>query len=108
MAYEIEVAVTANVEIGRLRITEQRRVSDAIEQQLRHDPEQLTRNRKRIDVMVSEADFEFEPPLWQLRVGEIRVFYDVDAAKSVVIVRAVRRKPPHKTTGEVIRAKDHG
>jgi mRNA-degrading endonuclease RelE of RelBE toxin-antitoxin system len=108
MAFEIEIALSANLEIRKLKIVEQRRVSDAIEQQLRHEPEKLTRNRKRIDVSVSAADFDFEPPLWELRVGEIRVFYDVDAAASRVAVRAVRRKPPEKTTGEVIRAKDHG
>ena len=30
--------------------------------------------------------------------GDHRVFYDVDEAKAVVFVRAVRRKPPHTTT----------
>jgi hypothetical protein len=31
-----------------------------------------------------------------------RVFYDVDDAAGRVIVRAVRRKPPHKTTEEIL------
>ena len=34
-------------------------------------------------------------PVWELRVGDHRVFYDVDAEILVVIVRAIRRKPSH-------------
>ena len=29
-------------------------------------------------------------------------FYDVDEANAAVIVRAVRRKPPHTTTEEIL------
>jgi len=42
------------------------------------------------------------PPVWQLRVGEYRVFYDVDREEMAVYVRAVRLKPPHKTTEEIL------
>jgi mRNA-degrading endonuclease RelE of RelBE toxin-antitoxin system len=41
-------------------------------------------------------------PVWELRVGEYRVFYDVDEVGGQVVVRAVRRKPPHKTTEEIL------
>ncbi len=40
-------------------------------------------------------------PVWQLRIGEFRVFYDVDDARKEVVVRAVRRKG-RKTTGEIL------
>jgi mRNA-degrading endonuclease RelE of RelBE toxin-antitoxin system len=43
-----------------------------------------------------------EPPIWELRVGEYRVFYDVSPEAKVVYVRAVRRKPPHRTTEEIL------
>jgi mRNA-degrading endonuclease RelE of RelBE toxin-antitoxin system len=36
-------------------------------------------------------------PVWQLRVGDLRVFYDVDESTRVVIVRAVRRKEIKRT-----------
>jgi len=39
--------------------------------------------------------------VWELRVGEYRVFYDVDSDRSVVIVQAVRRKG-RRTTGETL------
>ena len=45
--------------------------------------------------------FEHVPPIWQLRIGDHRAFYDVDDAKRVVLVRAVRRKPPQATTEEI-------
>jgi mRNA-degrading endonuclease RelE of RelBE toxin-antitoxin system len=41
-------------------------------------------------------------PVWELRVGEYRVFYDVDEASKLVMVRAVRHKPPHATTEEIL------
>jgi len=41
-------------------------------------------------------------PVWELRINEYRVFYDVDDAAKQVVVRAVRRKPPHKTTEEIL------
>jgi mRNA-degrading endonuclease RelE of RelBE toxin-antitoxin system len=40
-------------------------------------------------------------PVWQLRVGEFRIFYDVDDTRREVIVRAVRRKGT-KSTEEIL------
>ena len=40
-------------------------------------------------------------PVWQLRVGDFRVFYDVDEREREVVVRAVRRKGS-KTTQEIL------
>lgn len=40
-------------------------------------------------------------PVWQLRVGDSRVFYDVTEAQRQVVVRAIRRKRT-KTTKEVL------
>ncbi len=42
------------------------------------------------------------PPIWELRVGDWRVFYDVEEKAGKVFVRAVRHKPPHKTTEEIL------
>ena len=44
---------------------------------------------------------EHVPPIWQLRIGDHRAFYDVDEVTRVVFVRAVGRKPPHATTEEI-------
>jgi mRNA-degrading endonuclease RelE of RelBE toxin-antitoxin system len=41
-------------------------------------------------------------PIWELRVGDYRVFYDVSAAESVVYVRAVRRKRRGTKTEDIL------
>jgi hypothetical protein len=46
--------------------------------------------------------WEHVPPVWELRIGELCVFYDVDEAAQVVSVRAVRHKPAHRTTEEIL------
>jgi hypothetical protein len=46
--------------------------------------------------------WEHIEPVWELRVGEYRVFYDVNEETAVVMIRAIRHKPPHKTTEEIL------
>ena len=40
--------------------------------------------------------------MWELRVGDYRVFYDVSQEDETVYVRAVRKKPLGKSTEEVL------
>jgi mRNA-degrading endonuclease RelE of RelBE toxin-antitoxin system len=63
-------------------------------------PLSLSRNRKILINLVPPWDVA--PPVWELRVGQYRVFYDVDEGKKVVYVRAVREKPRGKTTEEIL------
>lgn len=59
-----------------------------------------TKNRK---LMVDpRPSFECEPPIWELRVGNYRIFCDVDDAAQMVFVRAIREKPPHAGAEEVL------
>jgi mRNA-degrading endonuclease RelE of RelBE toxin-antitoxin system len=46
--------------------------------------------------------WEYVEPVWELRVGAYRVFYDVEEETDVVMIRAIRYKPPHKTTEEIL------
>jgi mRNA-degrading endonuclease RelE of RelBE toxin-antitoxin system len=41
-------------------------------------------------------------PVRELRIGDWRVFYDVDEQDSLVVVRAIRRKSPGKTTEDIL------
>jgi mRNA-degrading endonuclease RelE of RelBE toxin-antitoxin system len=41
-------------------------------------------------------------PIWELRVGEYLVFYDVSPTESVVYVRAVRRKRRGTKTEDIL------
>ena len=58
------------------------------------------RNRKIIVGLV--PPWEHSEPIWQLRIGEHRVFYDVDDEEQTVTIRAIRHKPPHKRTEEIL------
>jgi mRNA-degrading endonuclease RelE of RelBE toxin-antitoxin system len=85
-------------ELEDIRVFDRRRIVDAIEQQLAHEPTAPTRNRKELPNL--EPSFDCEPPIWELRVGDYRVFYDV--GEDVVFVRAVRLKAPHETTEQAL------
>jgi mRNA-degrading endonuclease RelE of RelBE toxin-antitoxin system len=82
-------------EIDRLRAAERRRLLDAIEKQLTYEPAETTRRKKMLTGLV--PPWEHVRPVWQLRVGGLRVFYDVDESTRLVIVRAVRRKERRRT-----------
>jgi hypothetical protein len=49
-----------------------------------------------------QPPWDQELPIWELRVGGYRVFYDVQERARLVTVRAIRLKPPHKTTEEIL------
>ncbi len=100
MAYAINLFGTAARELKELRVFDQRRIVDAMAGQLRDEPTVATRNRKCL--LGVTPSFEHEPPVWELRVGDFRVFYDVDAEAQVVRVRAVRRKARGQTTEDIL------
>ena len=101
MGFEIAFSRTALKELERLRAFDHRRIVDAVDHNLVDQPLVETRNRKCLgDQLI--ADFEYVPPLWELKCGDLRVFYSGDETAKVVTVLAVRRKPPNKTTAEVL------
>ncbi len=73
---------------------------EEIQRKLPHEPTRPTKHVKRLDKLV--PPFEQVPPIWQLRIGDFRVFFDVNDAETMVLVRAIRRKPAHMTTEQVI------
>lgn len=96
--YKLLIVPEAVDELNRIPAFHRRQVEQAIDKQLIHEPTKEARNRKCLRSIV--ASFEFEPPLWELRVGEWRVFYDVDG--SMVTIRAIRKKPSPKKTEEIV------
>ena len=87
-------------DLDDLRAHNRKRILDEVEAQLFHQPTPQTRNRKLLPGL--EPPWEHAEPVWELRIGEYRVFYDVDEIAQVVKIRAIRHKPPHKTTEEII------
>ena len=99
-AYAIEVTDLAVEELRELRTFDRRPILEAIRQQLTYEPTAVTRNRKLLEPLVS--DFEAVPPIWELRVGNYRIFYDVDEEEKIVYIRAVRYKAPGQTTEDIV------
>ena len=71
MAYRIQFTSSADEHFAQLTAREQAIVLNAVKVQLRHEPTKETRNRKPL------RPNPMAP--WELRVGFIRVFYEVDA-----------------------------
>lgn len=70
MRHEIIFAPEAVEDRKRLRANVRSEVRDAIEKHLRHEPTKVSRSRiKRLK--------DLAQPQFRLRVGDVRVFYDV-------------------------------
>ena len=87
-------------DVRAFRAYDRERLLDAIKTQLTCAPIGETGRRTCLRNLV--PPFEAVPPIWQLRVGTFRVFYDVDERARAVYVRAIRRKPSHLNTEEIL------
>jgi len=96
----ISYAESVAEDLAAIRAFERKQLLDQIDRQLSHEPTCETRNRKIIRGLT--PPWEHVKPVWELRINEYRVFYDIDETAGQVIVRAIRHKPPHKTTEEII------
>lgn len=82
--FQIIILPKAFDDIAWFRKRDQQVVFDDLEQQLSHEPNVETRHRKRLRPNdIAE---------WELRIGQFRVFYDVDTAAGSVTVCMVGRK----------------
>jgi mRNA-degrading endonuclease RelE of RelBE toxin-antitoxin system len=100
MMYTIKFVAGVVGDLAALRLYDRRRVLDRIDTELGDAPIAETRNRKLLPGL--QPPWDQELPIWELRVGEYRVFYDVQEQARLVTVRAIRLKPPHKTTEEIL------
>jgi mRNA-degrading endonuclease RelE of RelBE toxin-antitoxin system len=97
--FEIRFAEGALEDLEAVPRFQRGRLLDAIERQLSTAPAAASRNRKELAGLIPPWDQVRR--VWQLRVGEYRVFYDVDGDANVVIVQAIRRKG-RKTTKDIL------
>jgi mRNA-degrading endonuclease RelE of RelBE toxin-antitoxin system len=97
--FEIRLGRGAVGELRRLRARDRARIVDEIERCLAERPLEPSRNRKELTAIV--PPWEHVAPVWELRVDDYRVFYDVDTRAQLVVVRAVRRKG-RSATKEII------
>ena len=85
MTYSIEFAESVREQLRSLPAQQRTLVLDSIERQLMHEPLLETRNRKALR----------PNPLapWELRVGDLRVFYEVaEDQNDIVRILAVGQK----------------
>jgi mRNA-degrading endonuclease RelE of RelBE toxin-antitoxin system len=98
--FAIEFSVASKEDYEKLRAFERRRVLAEIEKKLSRGATTESANVKCLGF--EPANFTYVLPLWELTIGAFRVFYEVDESENVVYIHAVRRKPPHKTTSQVL------
>ena len=98
--FGVRLAQDVVKDLRRLRARDRQRILEAIETMLPHEPLVPTRNRKRLAGLV--PPWTAEPPVWELRAGRFRVFYDVSEEEETVYVRAVRKKPSGATTEDIL------
>jgi len=78
MPFEIVLAPEAVVDLRRLTANLRTTVRTALETHLRHEPDKTSRSRiKRLRGLLR--------PQYRLRVGEVRVFYDVSGTTVEVL-----------------------
>jgi len=79
--YVIEYSPPSREHLAALDVGNRARVLDEVDVQLVHQPTLVTRNRKPLQ----------PNPLarFELRIGELRVYYEVDEKRRVVEIRAV-------------------
>lgn len=85
--WAVRFAHDVEKDLKKMPARDRRIVLDAIEVKLSSEPAIATRNRKLLMNLV--PPWVAEPPIWELRVGKYRVFYDVSEADHTVYIRAV-------------------
>ena len=86
--YQLDFSPEAREDLRWLRNYDQKRILEETETQLLHQPDQVTRNQKRLRPNKLAE--------WELRIGAFRVFYEVDATNAMVKIAAVGYKKGNK------------
>lgn len=84
MTYEIEYTEEATEDLIWFPRYEQNVIIDGINRQLRFEPTRETRNRKRLRPNSTAG--------WELRLGRLRVLYDVETTVRIVEILRVGEK----------------
>jgi mRNA-degrading endonuclease RelE of RelBE toxin-antitoxin system len=98
--YQVDIVPEAVEELLEAPVFYRRVLEKLIESKLAGEPGRASRNCKKLDPLVTT--FIHEPPLWEVRVGEWRIFYDIDEEVRRVTIRAIRKKPKGKRTEDIV------
>ncbi len=92
--FEVVYQPEAVAELNELRAFHRVWVLEAIAKNLTEAPAMARGKKKQVDL--GGGDF-----IWQLRVGDYRVFYDVVEEQRLVVVRHIRHKG-RRSTGKIL------
>ena len=95
--YEIAFSEGVEKDLKKIRVYDRNIILGAVEKQIAHTPNVETKKRKMLVSLI--PPFEPAPPIWELRVGEYRVFYNVDEGERKVYGRAVRKNASPQNNG---------
>jgi len=97
MEYRIEYSPDTVEHLRALSARQQTMVLDRVEKQLKFQPAVETKNRKPM------RPNPVAP--WELRIGNLRVYYDVEEREAMVLIRAVgiKKRDQVKIGREVIK-----
>ena len=82
--FAIVFTPSADGDLSWFRKAEQKLIVDGVTEQLTHEPMIPTQNRKPLRPNPIAA--------WSIRLGDYRVYYDVDSEANLVTIRAVGYK----------------
>jgi mRNA-degrading endonuclease RelE of RelBE toxin-antitoxin system len=83
MTFDVVLAPEAAEDLRKLKTNVRRAVRSALEKHLKHEPEKVSRSRiKRLRGV--------RRPQYRLRIGEVRVFYDVSDGTVEVLAIVVK------------------
>lgn len=97
--FRIRYARLALEHLKDLRSYDRNRVLDEVDECLRWAPGVATVKTKMLHG--ASPSFEHVKPVWQLRVGDYRVIFDIDEVNRTVIIRAVLYKGS-RSTGDIL------
>jgi mRNA-degrading endonuclease RelE of RelBE toxin-antitoxin system len=88
MSYTIQFAKAAIEDLKYFTTRQQRQILDEVDRQLLNEPNNVTRNRKKMRANWLAT--------WELRIGVFRVYYDVDETNAIVQIQHVAEKKRDK------------
>jgi mRNA-degrading endonuclease RelE of RelBE toxin-antitoxin system len=96
LSYRIALSRNSLSHFQDFTAREQRIIRTAMTEQLSYEPTVSTRNRKQMRPN--------SLAVWELRIGDFRVYYDVDEAEAIVDIRAIGIKAGNQVRigGEII------
>ncbi len=98
--FTVELANSAREELRAMRPFDRQAVLERIRQVLTSQPNVETRNCKQLHGL--KVPWNQVGDTWELKVDEFRVFFEIETNTDNVVVKAVRHKPPHLTTEDIL------